>query len=212
MIGAPHLQKPLTQALRASSRALEELGPVNRMTDDDLMAMVWLVSSLRSARLSGVEVPKEFLVRLREKLWAAYGQNGEFAAPDGQGSPARTTASVSCLQLLGRTSDPRLEKSLDYLMQRTKAEANNRDWLTPETRCFLSQLMFRAGGKYWVHHHKGLLEEMLAAQAPDGHWEAPPVRAPAGCIPLSDLTATIFSLVSFPPPRYLPLYGELEHR
>lgn len=210
MTRSPVLQKSLTQIVRVSSRVVEEIAPMNQMSDDDLMAMVWLVSSLRLARLSGVEVSPKPLARMKEKLWAAYGQNGEFITPDGRRSPTRTTACVYSLQLMGKSGDPRLKRSLDYLLEQTKTGTENRDWLSPETRYFLSQVMFHGGGGYLQYHNDVFFKEMLEAQEPDGHWASRSAKAIAGKVEISDLSTTIFNLVSFPVIRYVPIHEEPE--
>jgi hypothetical protein len=201
----PELRRPLEDALqwilqhqgpRRDKRNRGGWGyfsPGLRPEDDYARVSVsaWMIMALESARLSGVELPPEALVRAREYLEQSFdAENGWFRynhKPSRLQSawptlPASTPAGAFCLQLLGAGPDDRMVRAgLDYTIERRpddyrryddeefvlRGQGNVYFWYYGSLACFV------AGGQAWEQWNARLREVLPAAQADDGSF--PPI-------------------------------------
>lgn len=146
----------------------------------------WMVMALESARLSGVDLPKEVLPRAREFLEAAYDQpNGWFRynhKPSRLDSawptlPASTPAGGFCLMLLGKPKDdPMVEAAAAFTAARRpdayrrfeddefvlRGQGNVYFWYYGSLCCFLK------GGETWRAWNERLSTVLPQAQNRDG--------------------------------------------
>jgi squalene cyclase len=146
--------------------------------DADISVTICQIMSLRSARNSGILVPKsrvdrcvEYVKRCQDKRegWFRYmAQSGG----GGQMGFARTAAGVVALYSAGIYDGPEIEAGLQFLVQ-SKPQGLNLQ--RTEMHYFYGhyyavQAMYTAGGKYWAEWFPYIRDELIARQRPDGSW------------------------------------------
>ena len=146
--------------------------------DADISVTICQIMALRSARNSGILVPKsrvdrcvEYVKRCQDKRegWFRYmAQSGG----GGQMGFARTAAGVVALYSAGVYDGPEIEAGLQFLVQ-SKPQGLNLQ--RTEMHYFYGhyyavQAMYTAGGKYWADWFPYIRDELIARQRPDGSW------------------------------------------
>ncbi|MFT4647161.1 MAG: hypothetical protein ACI9X4_000368 [Glaciecola sp.] len=148
----------------------------------------WQVMALKSARLAGLDVPKDtmedahtFLSNAWDRNLGAYRYNH---APSRLQSsyptlPASTPAALFALSLLGEDlKDPQFSRARSFLLTRTpdtyrydgqdafvhQAQGNLYFWY------YSSLALLRTGGNQWDRWNEGLKQTLLPAQSEDGSW------------------------------------------
>ncbi|MFK7743015.1 MAG: hypothetical protein AB8H80_22065 [Planctomycetota bacterium] len=151
----------------------------------------WMIMALESARLSGVELPKDSLPLARQYLelsydrpngWFRYNHKPRRLRSGWPTLPASTPAAAFCLMLLGMgKDDSRIEAAVDYTVERRprryrrygdnafvlEGQGNVYFWYYGSLCCFLK------GGEAWERWNARLSTVLPAAQAEDGSF--PPI-------------------------------------
>jgi len=178
--------------------------------DSDLSVSGWIIMSLKSAKLAGLDVPEESFAAAGKYVWAMYDDDGGFGYSAPKRSANMTGAGVLCQQFLGQGTDPRLKRALDFLKTQKVVWAEASGHYVLYGWYYITQAMFQGGGAYWEYWNKQIRDTIINAQSQDGHWEAPPKSGEKkhGFT----YTTTLCCLMLEVYYRYLPLYQELEKR
>lgn len=143
-------------------------------TDSDTSVSGWIIMSLKTAKMAGIEIPAEAFDDASKYLWQTYSAEGGFGYAGPQRSVNMTGVGVLCQQFLGHGRDPRLKKALDYLKEQ-KLEWSSTDASWPLYGWYyITQAMFQAGGTHWEYWQRQFRQTLFEAQANDGHWDPPP--------------------------------------
>ncbi len=209
--------KAIRDPLERSIKAILAAQKVNKMgawrytmtaPNADTSVSAWLIMSLKSAKLAGIDVPEDSFKLASNYLWTVYDDDGGF----GYTAPSRrvnmTGAGVLCQQFLGQSTDPRIKKALDYLKQQKV------DW--DETAgahvlygwYYVTQAMFQGGGSYWEYWNKQIRDAVVNKQAPDGHWASPTKSKEDSNGPV--YTTALACLILEVYYRYMPIHQEME--
>jgi len=178
--------------------------------DSDISITVCQVMALRSARNSGVFVPREVIDRAIEYVKKSYTTDGfqyQCYEPMTRTSFALTAAGVVALQGAGEYDAIEARRGIDYLRN-----ARTKQWDTqtrPESmhntfdyfygQYYAIQAMFQAGGKYWADWYPAIRDNLIRGQKrhTDGRWQdliGPNYATAMACIILQM------------PYRYLPIF------
>jgi hypothetical protein len=209
--------KAIRDPLERSVKAILAAQKVNKMgswrysmtsADHDTSVAAWLIMSLKSAKLAGIDVPEDSFKLASKHLWNVYDDDGGFGYTGAKRSVNMTGAGVLCQQFLGQSTDPRIKKSLDYLKQQKV------DW--DETAgghvlygwYYVTQAMFQGGGSYWEYWNKQIRDAVVNKQAPDGHWASPTKSKEDSNGPV--YTTALACLILEVYYRYMPIHQEME--
>ena len=178
-------------------------------TTTDTSVSGWVIMGLKSAKLAGIDVPKEVFDQASQYLWNVYDDNGGFGYQAPQRTPTMTAVGVLCQQFMGHYSDPRIKKSLDYLKeQKFNWTSTEGEWVLYGWY-YITQAMFQGGGSYWEYWNKQFQGPLIKAQSSDGHWAAPgSSKKEKGYSPVYSTALSCLMLEVFY--RYSPLYQEME--
>jgi hypothetical protein len=176
-------------------------------TTSDTSVSGWIIMGLKSAKLAGIDVPKEVFDQASQYLWNMYDDNGGFGYLGPQRTANMTGVGVLCQQFLGNYTDPRLKKALDFLKEQ-KFDWEEAGGFALYGWYYITQAMFQGGGAYWEYWNKQFQKPLIKAQSSDGHWDAPAKsdgreRAPVYSTSLACLMLEVYY-------RYTPLYQEME--
>jgi hypothetical protein len=146
--------------------------------DADLSVTVCQMMALRSARNTGILVPKSAIdlstayVKACQDLmegWFRYQKQGNGGG--GVQGFARTAAGVCALNAAGIYNTPEVKAGLEFLLRNKPGNGFGR----PDIHYFYGhyyavQAMWTAGGNYWQEWFPAIRDELLARQNPDGSW------------------------------------------
>lgn len=142
--------------------------------DSDTSVTGWIVMALQSARMAGLDVPKETLEKVSGYLDKAASANGSLYGyqPGQSPTPAMTAEGLLCRQYLGwHRSDERLIAGVEYLSSHPPS------WPDRDVYYWYygTQVMHHMGGKPWEAWNKvlsTLLVEHQVQNGPEkGSWE-----------------------------------------
>jgi hypothetical protein len=184
------LRLALTLAIRLIERIQLDSGgwyyEPNRASDNsDISVTICVVSALRAARNSGIQVNVDVVRRARECVQKAYFKDtGGFAYRvfnDGHPSPGhafpRTAAGTCILYYLGDYDAPQVKGGADYILARKPTAG----FMPPGDHYYryfyyygmfyATQAMYQAGGRHWEEWFPALRTDMLSRQNPaTGAW------------------------------------------
>lgn len=146
--------------------------------DADISVTICQIMALRSARNSGIMVPKakvdrcvEYVKRCQDKRegWFRYMAQGGGGSQMGF---ARTAAGVVALYSAGIYDGPEIENGLKYLQQYkpTGQQLGRMEMHYFYGHYYAVQAMYTAGGKYWSDWFPSIREDLINRQRPDGSW------------------------------------------
>lgn len=220
MTGSKAIREPLERAVKAAVAAQKVQKSEKHQggwrysavaTDSDTSVSGWMIMSLKSARLAGLEVPSECFEDASKFLWNVCSDEGGFGYNGPGRSPNMTGVGVLCQQFLGHQADPRIKKSLDYLKTQ-KFDWNAEGRFSLYGWYYITQAMFQGGGAYWEYWNKQFRDALIKVQSQDGHWQIPPSgteeKQYAGDTHVYATTLCCLMLEVYY--RYLPIYQELE--
>ena len=173
----------------------------------DLSVTVMQIVALRAANNAEIPVPDAtFQKAIGYVQRAATGPQGPGFGYAGPGTgPQTTPAGILSLQLLGKYDDPRIPKSLDYVLGLTPAWPGSANYFYYH-HYYAIQAMYQAGGKHWNEWHPKVRELLLSKQNKDGSWDVPPGSSEAS-VPDNKIYATAMAtLVLNIYLHYLPAY------
>ncbi len=201
LTGSPKLREPLERAVlqilrKQDQRSGKRQGgwgyyyPDGRGSDGWPRVSVssWQVMALESARLGGIEVPRESFDRARQFLTSSYDSRGWFRYSQDPARlnsayatlPGSTPAALFALSVLGEElEDSRWDDALDFISSRApdgyrftsddafvyRARGNLYFWY------YSTLAMFRRGGSQWDRWNAAMKETLLDAQSEDGSWK-----------------------------------------
>jgi hypothetical protein len=144
----------------------------------------WQLMALKSASLSGIEVPETTWQRARHWLTlVGSGRSQGLAAyqPTERPTPAMTAEALVCRVFLGDPPDhPALREAADYLMQYTPhwSRLNLYYWY------YGTLATFQMGGAYWQTWNSSMRDALIEHQSRQGHaagsWDPNPTLDPWG--------------------------------
>lgn len=150
-----------------------------KVSDDDLSVTVMILLALRSAKDSGISVPKETIERAIayvEKCRTEKDKEGlaGFAYQPGQGKKWSTTAAgVMSLMLCGNYKANSLKDGLEYLVK-TREKKEDKEWFV-YGHYYGAQAMYQAGGQgekfrnYWMKWYPDLSSQIIKSQKTSGN-------------------------------------------
>ena len=170
--------------------------PVSK--DADVSVTICQVMALRAARNAGIKVEKEIIDKAVEYVRKCQNADGGFRYMANSGNSAfpRSAAGVATLYYAGIYEDKSIDRGLVYLMRYVPGRGGSSSHYF-YGQYYAAQTMFMAGGDNWKTWFTALRAELLAKQAPDGHWDGQ-----AG-----DAYGTSMALICLQMPhRYLPIF------
>ncbi len=136
--------------------------------DADLSVTVMQLVALRAATNARLTVPQETIKRALGYVKACIAEEGGFAyQPYGAAGPARTTAGILSMQLLGEFDHPAVEAAFKYLDKQKYAPTMEHYWYFSY---YAMQANYQAGGDRWANWHPKVRTLMLGTQNEDGSW------------------------------------------
>ena len=169
--------------------------------DADVSVTICQVMALRSARNSGIKVPKQTIDRAVEYVRKCQNPDGGFKYMLQAGGSAwpRSAAGVSTLYYAGIYEDDSINRGLDYLMRNSfpgTGMAGQAHFYYGHY--YAAQAMYLAGGEYWQKWWPAARDELIARQSSGGGW----LDNHTG-----GLDATGMALIALQmPKRYLPIF------
>lgn len=167
--------------------------------DADVSVTICQVMALRSARDSGLAVPRETITNAISYVRKCQNQgDGGFRYMLNSGGSAfpRSAAGVASLYYAGVYEDKALERGLDYLHKNGRADAG-RGGHYFYGHYYASQAMFLAGGKDWARWFPNIRSAMLTQQQDSGGW-----NSSYG----TDYGSAMALLILQVPNRFLPIF------
>lgn len=143
--------------------------------DADLSVTICQIKALRSARQSGIHVPKQTIdsaIQYVKDCQNPY--DGGFRYMIGGGSSAfpRTAAGVASLYYAGVYEGDLIKDGLAYL-DRQIGRGEDRGGHEYYGHYYCSQAMFIAGGKHWASYFPKIRKRLIDRQNADGSWDSP---------------------------------------
>lgn len=211
MTGDPKLAEPVRQAAAFIFAARNtQVGGWRYEPGDagDTSVLGWQVMALKSAKLSGIDVPDEAFENARQWLARVSRRSrpGQYCyQPGRRPTPAMTAEGMFVQQLLGKRRDDELMRaSAEYLL------ASLPDWdQQPNTYYwyYATLALFQHGGDEWQRWNASIKRVLLANQNPDGRpagsWDPVGEWAHHGGRIYQTALCTLMLEVYY---RYLPLY------
>ena len=204
----------------------------------DLSLVVMQAKALRSARDSGFDVPQHVvdaaIANVRDYYWPRDGNReapeeqlkktpGQFAYSKGGGGEtiAMAACGVVCLQEFGQSTDWRIGKSMEVVLQAIdELPAPRRDGTLPfdaYTFYYVSQALYQVGGTAWDERYPKLRDYLVASQnlaaadnAAHGSWRDNGANGggKVGGRPGELFGTAVACFVLAMPHRYLPILQE----
>ncbi|MCZ6834549.1 MAG: terpene cyclase/mutase family protein [Planctomycetota bacterium] len=169
--------------------------------DADISVTICQIMALRSARNSGIKVPKRTIDRAVQYVRACQNSDGGFKYMIQAGGSAwpRTAAGVASLFYAGIHEDDSIDRGLDYLMRNAlpgRARPGQAHYYYGHY--YAAQAMYLAGGTHWQRWWPAVSDELMGKQSSSGGW----LDHHAG-----GAYATAMSLIILQmPKRYLPIF------
>lgn len=210
-----HLRLPAEKAVQFCVEAQDALGGwrYRPRMDSDTSVTGWMVMALQSARMAGLDVPKETLERVSEYLDKASPDGSLYAyQPGHHTNPVMTAEALLCRQYLGWGQyDPKLVVGVDYICSHLP-NWNDRDvyyWY------YGTQVTHHMGGAHWKRWNDALRDMLVEHQEKDGpekgSWDpkgkspdAWAVRDQGGRLYVTCLSIYMLEVYY----RHLPLYSQ----
>ncbi len=147
--------------------------------DSDLSVTAWHVSSLRSIRNAGFDVPENVMNRIVAYVVKTQCPDGGFSyLVRGQSSFVMTAAGTLCIGLAARHDHSSLERACRYLYRFNAAsplcfKATGGHTIYAYYSCYyVTQAAIQMGGALWVKCMKECYNYLLPKQLASGHWPA----------------------------------------
>jgi hypothetical protein len=164
--------------------------------DADLSVTVMQTMALRAATETGIYVPKEsidFAIAFVRRMFNDKNATFGYTSPD-EGNFNRAGAGVVCLQSCGYTDDPRIPRTVKYMIENAKYDSGGSSSSDPWYGYYYCGIaMYHYGGEAWKTFYPRICEKVLK------DWEKNPSYG--------DVLDTSWAiLVIGTPYRYLPIY------
>lgn len=145
--------------------------------DSDLSVTAWHMTSLRSLKNAGFDVPKEIVDEVAQfVLGLQSSKPGQFSyTPKYSPSDTMTAAGALCLCLAGKFDAPCLVDSAKRLSSLSPKnilrdkQAGGRNWPYYKSY-YIAQASAQLGGQTWIKCNRNLSVMLLTLQSPDGLW------------------------------------------
>jgi len=162
-------------------------------TDSDFSCSGWALMALKSAKLNGAPVPDKSIADAVKYVKKMYNKDsGGFGYQNPSSIKQNLAgAGILCLELTGHHGDPMLQKTGNYILNKTDSYKSGGH--EEYGRYYAAQGMFQLGGKYWKTWADWMFPYLLKTQREDGSWEGTYVTA------MNILSITV-------PFRQLPIY------
>lgn len=198
------LRKPLDDAVKLSLACQGPRGGWGYTATPatvDLSLAVMQLMGLRAARNAGMHVPEETIERALKYIASCYSpQAGAFGYGGPGASFTMTASGVTSLQACGKmtVTDEKVRRGLEFLVEGSEQfSPSNSGWYYYGLY-YLSQAAFQAGGDYWRAIYPKVVDDLVAAQAPDGSWSG----SGSGRVMATSIAVIVLSI----PNRYLPIF------
>jgi Prenyltransferase and squalene oxidase repeat len=210
-----HLRLSAEKAVQFCVEAQDSLGGwrYRPRMDSDTSVTGWMVMALQSARMAGLEVPKETLERVGTYLDKVTTDGVLYGYQVGQHpDPVMTAEALLCRQYLGWTQyDPKLVAGVEYLGSHLPT------WLERDVYYWYygTQVMHHFGGDHWKRWNDALARMLVENQEKNGpekgSWDpkgkspdAWAVRDQGGRLYVTCLSIYILEIYY----RHMPLYPQ----
>jgi len=169
------LREPAEQAVRYCLQTQGRQGgwKYHPRARSDVSVTGWVVMALQSARMAGLEVPQDHLLRVQEFLDAVALEDGTRYPYelDREATPAMTAEALLCRQYLGwRRDDPRLLDGVDWITQPENLIDYDNTW--PEKFVYYwyyaTQVVHHMEGEYWQRWNEVMRQRVPAHQVKTG--------------------------------------------
>ncbi len=162
-------------------------------SDSDFSCSGWALMALKSAKLNGAPIPDKsiedavkYVKRVYNKDSGGFGYNNSSSVKQNLAG-----AGILCLEITGHHGDPMLQKTGNYILNRTDSYKSGGH--AEYGRYYAAQGMFQLGGKYWKTWADWMFPHLLKTQHENGSWGETYVTA------MNILSITV-------PCRQLPIY------
>jgi len=147
--------------------------------DADLSATSWYLMYLRSAKNSGFDVPSERIERAMRFVKSNYQDRmGTFlysVTDPSNISRAMAGAGILAMAHGGLYDDPRVQSAGQWLQRRPYSKytiSGSAEGHFHYGVFYVTAAMYQLGGEYWKTHFPVLVQTLIRAQTPQGHWMA----------------------------------------
>ncbi len=169
--------------------------------DADVSVTICQVMALRSARNSGLEVPKETIDKAVEYIRRCQNPDGGFRYQMDAGDSLwpRSAAGIASLFYAGIYTDQAIDRGLSYVTESAFPGRND----SSRAHYFYGhyyavQAMYLAGGEHWSQWWTAIRKELIESQQDDGTWNDQSI---------GDTYGTAMALIILQmPKRYLPIF------
>ena len=142
--------------------------------DADISVTVCQVMALRAARNCGLTVPKQTIERSVAYVKQCQNPDGGYRyqlARRAESQFPRSAAAVVALYSAGIYEGREIDRGLQYLTQFQPRGAGVRyESHYYYGHYYAVQVMWQAGGEYWMQWYPAIRDELLRKQLPDGRW------------------------------------------
>jgi len=146
----------------------------------DIAVTSWHLMFLRSAKNAEFDVPKNWIddaVTYVGRVWNPQTGMFEYAMAEestAQGSRGVVAAGIISLSMAGQHQSPQVQAAAEWLLAHPVHSYNEKIGTLAKfifDTYYCSQAAAQLGGRYWAGIYPPLVEILLGAQSPDGHWE-----------------------------------------
>jgi prenyltransferase beta subunit len=145
--------------------------------NSDLSVTAWHMTSLRSLKNAGFDVPKTVVDKVAKYVLSLQSENpGQFCYAQGRRpSNTMTAAGTLCLCLAGKYDEPCLIESAKLLSSLSpkkilKSNWGQRNWPFYKSY-YIAQASAQLGGQMWIDCNRNLSVLLLSMQEADGSWK-----------------------------------------
>lgn len=170
-----------------------------RPADADVSVTVMQLVALRAAKNAGIRVPRRVFDMGVTYVKACAVPAGGFNYQPGVGGAAyaRTGAGTCSLQVGGDYDSPEVVAGLRYLLDNRTPDRRGQEYPLYGLYYAAQATYLAKDAAVWREWYPSIREELLASQAPDGHWDGE-----AGSVYGTAMAVLALSV----PCRYLPVY------
>ncbi len=170
--------------------------------DADVSVTVCQIMALRAARNAGIYVPKDSVDRCTQYIRDCQNRDGGFRYQLNKNAPSlfpRSAAAVVALNSAGIYEGDEIDRALRYIERYIpQGQRPRQDSRYYYGHYYAAQVMWHAGGRYWIQWYPAIRDELLETQLGEGSW-----LDRAIC---NEYATAMATLILQMPNNYLPIF------
>jgi hypothetical protein len=141
--------------------------------DQDMSVTVMQVVALRAANNAEIPVPRKTFEKAIKYVRSCGAPTGGYGYQGPSAGPQTSAAGALSLQLLGKSDDPNIPRTMKYLETIPVQWGGGNPQYFYYFHYYAIQAFYQAGGNSWNNWHPRVREMLLAHQNKDGSWDVP---------------------------------------